>query len=100
MIGGVSVSSTAGTVIDRRVVEHNGPVGAKSNEATFRFNLPAHLRGPELSAQMNKAVIDRARDAGAISIGDVYVSGSLPVGDGTCQYSVRVRLYFGGPAFS
>lgn len=76
---------------------HNDLVGAKSNEVIFRFPLPAHLHGPELSEQISKAVLDRARDAGAVSIGDVNVSGSLPVGDGTCQYSVRVRLYFGGP---
>lgn len=79
---------------------HNGPVGAKSNEAIFRFTLPAQLNGPELSEQINEAVLRRARDAGAVSIGDVYVSGTIPIGDGACQYSVRVRLYFGGPAFA
>lgn len=69
-----------------------------SNEATFRFELPVDLDGVPLSERIAQTTLQHASAAGAVSIGDVHVIGSLDLGTGMRQYSVRVRLYFGGLA--
>lgn len=74
-------------------------MSSKTNLATFHIVLPAHLHGPELSERIKKAVREEAGRAGAVSTGDASVTGSIPHDDRTVEHTVRVRLYFGGPAF-
>ncbi|MBE7194350.1 MAG: hypothetical protein INR66_17940 [Gordonia polyisoprenivorans] len=74
-------------------------MSSKTNLATFHIVLPEHLHGPELSERIKKAVREEAGRAGAVSTGDVSVTGSIPHDDRTVEHTVRVRLYFGGPAF-
>ncbi len=64
----------------------------------FRFILPAQLNGPELSEQINEAVLRRGPRCWSCLHRRLYVSGALSLSvTARCQYSVRVRLYFGGP---
>lgn len=67
------------------------------NEEIFLVELRTDLRGPELSDAIRRAVLQQAGDAGAVSIGDMFVTGSILLDEDTIQHSVRVRLFFGGP---
>ncbi|GAA1463570.1 hypothetical protein GCM10009619_42500 [Williamsia maris] len=71
----------------------------RNNEATFRFELPSDLEGAALSDQIKRATVRHAGDAGAVAIGDVLLTGSLDLGTGMRQHTVRVHLYFGGGSF-
>lgn len=64
----------------------------ETNEATFHIALPAHLHGPELSERIKKAVCEEACRAGAVSTGEISVTGSLPHDGRTVEHTVRVQL--------
>ncbi|GAC66841.1 hypothetical protein GS4_05_00500 [Gordonia soli NBRC 108243] len=72
-------------------------MASSGNDVTFRFTLPATLHGPAESDAVRRAVLECARDEGAVSIGDLCVVGRMEIGDALRSYSVRVRLFFGGP---